>query len=77
VVTARRCGKKGCACMHQGPKHPVMYLTSKEGGKTVSLYIPRRLELEVRTWVENYRMVKELIRKISNVQKEIVRLRGE
>ena len=75
VCTARTCGKKNCACMNQGPKHPVMYLTGKHKGKTVSLYIPRKLEAEVRTWVENYRMAKELIRKISNVQKEIVRLR--
>jgi hypothetical protein len=63
--------------MHQGPKHPVMYLTSKRQGKTVSVYVPRGLEAEVRTWVENYRKAKELIRTISDVQKEIIRLRGE
>ncbi|MFQ6092170.1 MAG: DUF6788 family protein [bacterium] len=77
VFTVRTCGKKSCACMGQGPKHPVMYITGKQKGKTVSLYIPRKLESEVKVWVENYRRVKELIRKISEVQKEIVRLRGE
>ena len=77
VSTVRTCGKKNCACMSQGPKHPVMYITGKQKGKTVSLYIPRKLESEVSTWVENYRRAKELIRKISNVQKEIIRLRGE
>jgi hypothetical protein len=35
------------------------------------------LEAEVSTWVENYRRAKELMREISNVQKEIIRLRGE
>jgi hypothetical protein len=77
VVTTRRCGKKGCGCMDGGPKHPVMYLTGKQEGKTVSLYIPRKLESEVRVWVENYGRVKELIRRMSDVQKEIIRLRGE
>ena len=77
VNTVRTCGKKNCACMGQGPKHPVMYITGKQKGKTVSLYIPRKLESEVSTWVENYRKAKELIREISNVQKEIIRLRGE
>lgn len=77
VSTVRTCGKKRCACMNQGPKHPVMYITGKEKGKTVSLYIPRKLEAEVSRWVNNYRKAKELIRKISNVQKEIIRLRGE
>ena len=77
VSTDRTCGKKSYACMNQGSKHPVMYITGKEKGKTVSLYIPRKLEAEVSTWVNNYRKAKELIRKISNVQKEIIRLRGE
>ena len=63
--------------MGRGPKHPVMYVTSKEEGKTASLYVPRKLESEVRVWVENYRKVKELIRTMSDVQKEIIRLRGE
>ena len=77
VSTARTCGKKSCACMNQGPKHPVMYITGKQKGKTVSLYIPRKLEAEVSTWLKNYKKAKELIRKISNVQKEIIRLREE
>ena len=77
VVTARRCGKKKCACHHEGPKHPVMYITGKEKGKTVSLYVPRGLEAEARVWAENYKHLKKLIRDISNIQKEIVRLREE
>ena len=77
VSTVRTCGKKSCACMNKGPKHPVMYITGKQKGKTISLYIPRKLEAEVKTWVNNYRKAKELVREISNVQKEIIRLREE
>ena len=75
VTTARKCGKGNCACHHQGPKHPVLLVTWKEAGKTVSLYIPRHLEAEVKQWTQNYKRLKELIRQISEVQKQIVRLR--
>lgn len=75
VATARRCGKKNCACHHDGPKHPVLFLTWKESGRTVSLYIPRALEADVRIWAENYNKLNELIRRASEAQKQIIRLR--
>ncbi len=75
VITARKCGKDNCACHRQGPKHPVLFVTWKEAGKTVSLYIPRQLEAEVKQWTENYKRLKELIRQVSEVQRQMVRLR--
>jgi len=75
VSTSRKCGKKNCACYHNGAKHPVLFVTGKEAGKTVCLYIPRQLEAEVKQWVQNYKKLKALIRQISEVQKEIIRLR--
>ena len=75
VTTSRKCGKNNCACHHKGPKHPVLFVTWKEAGKTVSLYIPRHLEAEVKQWTENYKKLKALLRQISEVQKQIVRLR--
>jgi len=77
VSTARVCGKTNCACHRGGAKHPVLYLTGKLGGKTVSLYVPRKLEAEVRRWAENYKRLKQLTRQVSELQKEIVRLREE
>ncbi len=77
VTTTRFCGRKNCACHTSGQKHPVIYVTWKENGKTVSLYIPKNLETEVKGWVENYKRLKELIRQISNIQKDIVRLRED
>jgi len=77
VSTSRFCGKNNCTCHHGGPKHPVLYVTWKEKGKTVSLYIPRGLENEVRKWVQNYRKLKGLTREISDLQKQIVRLRED
>jgi hypothetical protein len=75
VATTRKCGKEGCACHHNGPKHPVLFITWKEAGKTISLYIPRQLESTVKEWAQNYKKLKALIRQVSEVQKQIVRLR--
>jgi hypothetical protein len=50
-------------------------VTWKENGKTVSLYVPKGLETEVRAWVDNYRRLKEIVREVSNIQRQIVRLR--
>jgi hypothetical protein len=52
-----------------------MYITGKEKGKTVSVYVPRGWEAEARRWVENHRLLKKLIRDISDIQKQILRLR--
>jgi 5-formyltetrahydrofolate cyclo-ligase len=54
-----------------------VYVTWKERGKTVSLYVPRKLEIDVRRWVKNYRKLKELIREVSDIQKQIIRLRED
>jgi hypothetical protein len=75
VATTRKCGKEGCACHHNGPQHPVLFITWKEAGKTISLYIPRQLESTVKEWTQNYKKLKALIRQVSDVQKQIVRLR--
>ena len=77
VSTSRFCGKKNCLCHQGGPKHPVLYVTWKANGKTVSLYVPRRLEPEVTQWVQNYKKLKDLIREISEIQKQIIRLRED
>lgn len=71
----RICGSKGCACRYGGPKHPAVYITWKEGKETRSLYIPRKLETEVKQWSTNYRKVKAVMEKITKLQREIISLR--
>jgi len=75
VQTKLTCGSKGCACKRGGSKHPAMFLTWKEKGKTCCLYIPKRLESEVKRWARNYQSVKVIMRKITEVQRDIIRLR--
>jgi len=75
VSTSRRCGKKNCACHKGGAKHQVLYLTWKENRKTLSLYVPRRWEVEVRRWVETYKKLKTLIREVTLLQRQVIGLR--
>ena len=75
VSTSRRCGKKNCACHQGGIKHPVLYLTWKENGKTFSLYVPKRWEIDVRRWTENYKKLKVLIREVTLLQRQMIGLR--
>jgi hypothetical protein len=77
VFTTRVCGTDSCACHQKGKKHPVLFITGKAQGKTTCLYVPRRLEAEVRVWSKNYKKVKVLVRAISDVQKDMVRLRED
>ena len=77
VEVLRICGTKGCACHKGGPKHPAMYVTTKQDGKTVSLYVPRRMEAEVKTWAENFVAFKELMSEASDLQRQIIRLRED
>jgi hypothetical protein len=77
VSTSRRCGKNNCACHKGGARHPVLFLTWKENGKTLSLYVPKRWEEDVRRWVENYKKLKGLIREVTLLQRQVIGLRED
>lgn len=75
VSTTRVCGKAAGACHHGGLKHPARFGTWKEEGKPVSFYVPRALEAEVKPWADTDKKGKALVRELSNLQKQLVRLR--
>jgi hypothetical protein len=77
VATERICGKKNCVCHTEGRRHPVMYVTWKEAGKTVSLYVPKGMEQKAREWTGNYKKLKELLREVSVIQRQVLRLRDD
>lgn len=47
-------------------------LTFKEAGKTRSVYVPKDLVKEVRSWIRNHRRVKELMSEISTLSIAII-----
>src|SRR5262249_59695763 len=59
-----RCGRPSCRCHHGGPLHTGQHLTFKENGKTRSVYVPKPLLPEVRTWLADQQRLKGLIRQI-------------
>lgn len=69
----KKCGQPSCACHHGGPLHQAHHLTLKEGGKTRTVYVPRDLLDEVRTWVAEYQRLKNLTREISQLTLALVK----
>lgn len=61
---AHRCGRDSCRCHHGGPLHTGQHLTFHERGKTRSVYVPKDLLPEVRTWIARHRRLKEVLKEI-------------
>ena len=58
------CGKKSCRCA-RGERHRAVYLVSSAKGKKRQVFVPSSMEKEVRAWVENYHMAKDLLEQVS------------
>jgi hypothetical protein len=79
VTIYKTCGNPSCKCA-KGAKHKGLYLTYKgqrkepgKAAKTKTLYVPVALEAEVRKWSQECAKARELIRQISEVQRDIIR----
>ena len=68
-----RCGRPACRCHHGGPLHHGQHLTFKEQGKTRSVYVPKDLLPEVRTWVAEHKRLKQLLQEIHQLSVALVR----
>jgi DNA-dependent RNA polymerase auxiliary subunit epsilon len=72
VSMARVCGQPGCRCT-RGHKHRSFYLTYKVRGKTHTIYVPVDFTEEVRSWIEEHRRLKRLLKEISQLALALVR----
>jgi hypothetical protein len=72
-VRSVKCGRPGCRCS-QGEPHEAYVLTRKVRGKTATTHVPRDLREEVRSWAEQYRQIKGLIRQVSDLSDRIIRI---
>src|SRR4051794_4112653 len=68
-----RCGRPACRCHHGGPLHTGQHLTFKEDGKTRSVYVPKELLPEVRSWVVQHQRLKHLLQEIHLLSVALVR----
>lgn len=67
-LTMRRhtCGKPNCKCAKGDYRHSSLYLTRVKDGKLEQLYIPKEKQELVRSWVENFHLIQELLERISS-----------
>jgi hypothetical protein len=74
VEFRHRCSSPNCACQRGGPKHLSQHLTFKEpGGKTRSVYVPKDLVEDVRSWIEEHRRLKQRLHEIQQLTLALVR----
>ena len=71
-----RCGRPSCRCHHGGPLHAGQHLTFKERGKTRSVYVPKDLLPEVRTWLAEHKRLKHLLHEIHQLTVALLRARA-
>ena len=69
------CTKSGCRCA-RGHKHgPYLYVSIFDGKRSRQVYVPKRMQQEIRSWVKNYENTKRLIDKISARSIDLIKLK--
>ena len=68
-----RCGRPSCRCHKGGPLHQGQHLTFKERGKTRSVYVPKELLPEVRSWLAEHKRLKQLLQEVHTLTLALVR----
>jgi hypothetical protein len=70
---SHRCGRPTCRCRTGGPPHTGQHLTFKDKGKTRSVYVPKDLLPEVRSWVAQHKRIKQLLHEVHLLTVALVR----
>jgi hypothetical protein len=73
ATVRRRCGQSACACAHGGPLHVAHQVTRKERGKTRTVYVPKELLAEVRSWIDEHKRLKRLHQEITQLTLALIR----
>ncbi len=71
-----RCGRPSCRCHHGGPLHTGQHVTFKEHGKTRSVYVPKDLLPEVRSWLAEHQRLMDLLHEIHLLTVALLRARA-
>jgi hypothetical protein len=77
VIMERTCGNKNCRCNLLGKKHKSLYISKNKDGKRKMIYVPKRLEDEVRAKLDAYQRIKRLIEKISELNYEELKMKKD
>ena len=69
------CGNPGCRC-HKDEKYrhgPYWWWSTKENGKTKSILVPEGMLSEIRSYIDNYRLLKSIIRILEEISEKIIK----
>ena len=75
VQTKKKCGNPACKCT-QGELHPTYLLTWKEDGTTKTFYVSKYLLPKVEHAWNSYLRLKQIIKELSSIQRELFKLEG-
>jgi hypothetical protein len=73
VEYTKKCGKPSCHCVKGGAKHVAYNLTFTEKGQSRAVYVPKDLLTDVRSWIEEHRRLKRLLREINQLTLALIR----
>lgn len=76
VSLARECGQPNCRC-RKGKKHVSLYVSQSYKARTKMTYIPHRYEKVVKEYVQRYKRLLKEVGRLSEVNLEIIRKRGD
>ena len=68
-----RCGRPVCRCHRGGPLHHGQHVTFKDSGTTRTVYVPKSLLPEVRSWIAEHRRLKRLLKEIHLLSVALIR----
>ena len=77
VIMRRVCGNPNCRCILEGKKHASLYISKNKGGTRKMIYIPKRLEEEVREKLNTYHKIKKLTERISEINYTELKIKKE
>ncbi len=66
VIMNRVCGKPNCHCL-KGQKHKAIYISQSHAGKTRMFYIPASKEQRAHQYIKNYRKIRGILNRLSDV----------
>jgi len=77
VIMRRVCGNPNCRCIKEGKKHASLYISKNKGGTRKMIYVPKRLEEEVRGKLNTYHKIKKLTERISEINYAELKMKKE
>jgi hypothetical protein len=71
VIMNRACGKPNCHCL-KGQKHKAVYISQSRAGKPRMFYIPALEEQRAHQYIKNYRKVRDVLDRLSDLNLKLV-----